>query len=473
MKQQEKLSGALQENILTLLVFSDHYAKLIRHSITANLFESAVFREIAEQAIDFIDQFQEPIKEHLPDSLEGILLGSDKRKATSYTRVIDNLFLSKDSINGDYTISQLSQFVRQQNLKSALVKAVEAIEDGNVAGAEVELQKGLSSQIISFDPGLNLRDADQALDFFNQQEHGILTGITELDQRDITPRPGELFLVIAPPKKGKSWALIHFGKWGLLQRKKVLHITLEMAQSRVSQRYIQNLYSISKRSPKVNTTTLVVENGKLVGLDIDEVERKTLLDANIKPYLKSRIEREFRRRPPLIIKQFPTGALTISMLRAYLDGLERFHKFIPDMIILDYPDLMELDGSNLRTDTGKIYKDLRGIAMERNCAMVVASQGNRASSKAKVLTDDMVAEDYSKIATADNVLTYAQTHQEKTLNLARLFVSNGRNDEDKFQILISQAYSIGQFCLNDCYLGSEYWRTLDEKTGARRDRDDD
>ena len=474
MKQEEKLSGALQENILVLLCFSEHFATIIRHALTPTLFESAVFRDIATHACDFIDLYGKPIAEHLPDSLEPILLGSDKRKATSYTRVIDNLFMAKEAVNGEYTVSKLSQFIRQQHLKAAVVKAVEAIEDGNTSQAEVELQKGLSAQVVSFDMGLNLRDADQSLNFFETVEAGILTGIEELDRRDITPRAGEMYLIIAPPKRGKSWALTHFGKWGLLQRKKVLHISLEMSQERVSQRYVQSLYAISKRESIIRTTKFIREDGKLVDFDFDEIERDTLATPGIKAKLKSRITREFRRRPPLIIKQFPTGQLTISMLRAYLDGLERFQKFVPDMIVLDYPDLMDIDGNNMRTDTGKIYKDLRGIAVERNCAMVVASQGNRMSSKAKVIDDSMVAEDYSKIATADTVLAFSQTPQEKPLGLARLFVSNCRNDEDKFQILITQSYPTGQFCLDSIVMRPDYWSTLDRNTGKQtRESEDD
>lgn len=401
--------------------------------------------------------------------MEAILSGTDTRKATSYKRMLDNLFLAKGQVNGEYTISQLSKFVRQQHLKSALVKAVECIEDGRIDAAEVELQKGLSSQIVSFDPGLYLGDADKSLAFFDTVEHGILTGIHELDIRDICPRPQEMFLFIAPPKRGKSWALIHFGKWGLIQRKRVLHITLEMAEARVSQRYIQSFFSISKREPKVKITKLIKDGSMLLEFDEDEVQRDTLRDPGIRAKIKSKLNREFRRRPPLIIKQFPTGALTISQLKAYLDGLERFQKFVPDMIILDYPDLMDIDGDSMRTDTGKIYKDLRGIAVERNLAMVVASQGNRQSSKAKLITDDMVAEDYSKIATSDNVLTYSQTEQEKKLGLARLFVSNGRNDEDKFVVLITQAYMMGQFCLDSTLVSNDYWQQVNRDAPQERE----
>lgn len=454
---QEKLSGTIQENILTLLCFSDDYCKTIRYAVTPNLFSSAVYREVAEHAIDFIDQFGAAIKEHLADSLENILTGSDKRKATSYQRLLENLFSAKDSVNGDYVVSQLHRFVRQQGLKSAVIRAVESLEAGQVEQAELEIQKGLANQAFSFELGTQFQNPGEVLKFMDITEQGILTGIHELDRRDICPRPGEMFLFIAPAKKGKSWALISLGKRALMQRKKVLHITLEMSEQRVAQRYLQAFFSVSKRDPKVRVPVFSKdERGILIDIDHEETKHLTLADPNIRTTLSKKIKKEFSRRPPLIIKQFPTGSLTVPALEAYLDGLERFHKIIPDMIVLDYPDLMEIDGNDVRVSTGKLYKELRGLAVSHNLALVAASQGNRSSSTAKMVTDAMVAEDYSKIATADNVITYSQTPQEHKLGLARLFVSNGRNDEDKFVVLISQSYATGQFCLDSALMNSDY-----------------
>lgn len=460
---EEKLSGATAENVLTLLCFSDEYATLIRHAITPNLFESAVFRDIAGHAIDFIDQFKAAIKEHLADELEDVLKGNDKRKASSYSRVLDNLFLSKEHMNEKYVFDQLNAFVRQQKLKSALVRAVEAIEDGRVGQAEVELQKGLSEQIVAFEPGVFLSDPKQALKFLEHEHDGIRTGIHDLDSHDIMLRPQEMFMMIAPAKKGKSWLLTHLGKNACMQRKRVLHITLEMSERRCAQRYVQSFFSVSKRQAAVRTTVFKKDDrGHMLDLEFEEIERPSLGDAKIRQTLSKRIQKEFKHRLPLIIKQFPTGMLTVPALTAYLDALERFHKFIPDVLLIDYPDLMKVDASNKRIEVGEIFKDLRGIAVERNIALGTVTQGNRESSKARIVTDAHVAEDYSKIATADIVLTYNQTPEEKKAGLARLFVTNSRNDEDKFMVLISQAYAIGQFCLDSALMTSDYWTKIDE-----------
>ena len=463
MATQDYIGGALAENILTMLCFHEE-AKLIRSIVTPNLWESAVYRDIAAHAIDFIDQFQQPISEHLPDSMENILNGSDGRKAQSYQRVIDNLFLAKDAVNVQYVISKLHDFVRQQNLKAGVVKAVEAIEAGNLHEAEVVLQHSLRSQVNVFERGLDMADAGTALSFMDDVDDGINTGIAELDKHGITPHKGELYLVVAPMKKGKSWGLIHFGKAAILQRKCVAHVTLEMSEKRCSQRYIQSLFSVTKREALIRVPIFKQDAlGRLTDIDYEELKRPTFADPNIKRTLTTKLKKELSKRSPLIIKGFPTGSLTMNELEAWLDGLERFHKVLPDMLIIDYPDLMKIDGKNLRVDTGIVFRELRGLAVRRNIAVVVATQGNRSSMNAKVVKDDMVAEDVSKIATADNVITYSQTEQERKLGLARIWVSNARNDNDKFMILISQCYAAGQFALNSTLMLSDYEEIIQSK----------
>ena len=476
--EETRLTGALQENILTLLCFDDVNCKLIRAAVTPKLFESAVFREVAGHAIDFIDQFGEAIKEHLPDHLEDILKGEDERKAKTYERLLDNLQASRDSVNPEYVLSQLHKFIRLQNLKATVIKAVEAIEDGKVDLAEIELQKGLSQQSLSFEGGLNLSSPEDIIGILDfPEEEGFDLGIPELDDRGIIPRRKELAMFLAPRGRGKSWFITHCAKQALLQRWSVVIITLEMSEKRYAARMLQSFFSISRRQSEVKLSRLVVDKqGDLVDVISEQIERMTLKDPDIRSKLASKVKREFRRRPPIRVKEFPTHALNMSGLRAYLEGLERYENFTPDLICVDYPDLMELDSDNLRLELGTLIAQLRGLAVERNSAMVVVSQGNRESEKASLVTGDMASEDISKIATSDTVYTYSQTPAEKALGLARLYVEKARNEESKMQILITQGYAIGQFCLDSVLIDKGYWdviNTKDERGDRRRRRDDD
>lgn len=472
-----RISASLAENLLTLLCFDDKHSTIIRASITPTLFESPVFREIAGMACDFIDQFQCPIAEHLPDHFEHILQGEDERKARTYQKVITSLFESREAVNPEYVISSLQSFIRQTALQAGLRDAVAALDQGDVDGAELAISKAQSKQLISFDPGLNLSDPNALIGLFDDlEEPGFDLNIKELDDLGIIPRRKEMMLFIAPRGRGKSWFLSHCAKQAVVQRWSVVVITLEMSAKRYMARALQSFFSVSKRNTEVELTKLIKDKaGRLIDVDTEIVERPTIRSAEGKAYMAERARREFTRRKPLIIKNFPTAELTVPQLEAYLENLERFHNIVPDCIVIDYPDLMAHNALQKRVELGAIYEKLRGIGVRRNAAICVASQGNRESEKATTVTGDMVSEDISKIATADVAITYSQTRHEKKLNLARLLVEKARNDADKFSVLVTQNYEIGQFALESVRLSEDYWALdiAEPQQKKRRDRDDD
>jgi hypothetical protein len=122
--------------------------------------------------------------------------------------------------------------------------------------------------------------------------------------------------------------------------------------------------------------------------------------------------------------------------------------------------LMKLDRENFRLDLDQTFKELRGIAVSRNLALACVSQSHRSAAKSKQVGVENVAEAYSKIAHSDTVITYTQTAAEQKLGLARLFVAAGRNDEDRFTIVISQSYSTGQFVVYSTRMIGTYWEHL-------------
>lgn len=478
-QETQRLGGSLQENILTLLCFSDpKTCKLVRASITPHLFESSIYKEIAGHAVNFIDQYGEAIKEHLPDHMEDVLNGEDARKAKSYQRALDNLFMSRDDVNAEYVIKQLHKFIRRQRFKSALIQAAEALRDReDIDEAEVLMKKGLEAQAVAFEPGLSLRkpeDIEQLLE--STEEPGFTLGIPALDDEGIYPRRKELLLLLAARGKGKSWFLAHCAKRALLQRWRVLIVTLEMSQNTYMGRFLQCFFSISKRNAKVMVTRLETsrDGSELADMLRVEVERPTMQDENLKYSLVARAKKEFRKRAPIYIKEFPTNKLTLQEFEAYLDSLERFEGFVPDVILFDYPDLMNLDPKNLRVETGRAYAGLRGIGQARNMAMVAVSQGNRESEDAALVTGGMSAEDISKLAHADVMLTFSQTPAEYALGVARFYVEKARNESAKFQVLITQALAMGQFCLDSFRIKTKpYFDLLRTKSTGRREGDED
>jgi DnaB-like helicase C terminal domain len=478
MDNDQRLSGSLQENVLTVLCFDDGHCKTIRAAVTHRTFESAVFREVAGAAIDYIDLYGEAIKDHLPDSLEHLLKGDDARKASSYERLLKNLFDARERVNPEYVVTQLQKFVRLQKFKSALIDAVDMVESkGDIDAAEVIMQEGMRSQIVTFDRGLALDNAEDVASVFDDpEEEGFDLGIDELDRRGIIPRRKEVYAFIAARGKGKSWWVTHCSKQALIQRWSVVIVSLEMSQKRYAVRFLQAFFSISRREAHIRVARIMRDrDGNLEEIVHEEIQRMAMTDADARDTLLRRAKREFRKRAPIRIKQFPSGELTMQGLEAYLDGLERHDKFTPDVICLDYPELMKIDSKNKRIDLGQIVVAFRGMCVRRNAAGIIVSQGNREAEEASTVTGGMIAEDISQLATADVLLTYSQTLAEYSLGLARIFVEKARNAPGKMMVLVTQAYEIGQFCMDSVAVRlRDYFDMVgDGKRSRRRDDDDD
>ena len=354
-----------------------------------------------------------------------------------------------------------------------LAKALQRDTDESLEEAEKLIKQSTTQVAAVFDAGLRLSNKERVLDFLDQQSACFPTGIPELDKRGFGPTRKELWLYIAAAKRGKTWMLIQLAKMAMVHRLKVCHITLEMSEDRSAQRYLQALFAMSKRPEKQVVTKFERDQlGRLAGFGEAEIKPSLhMQDPKIREKLEKKIDKfGTRLLDNIIIKQFPTGALTVRQLTAYLDGLENNERFLPDLLIVDYPDLMDVDKNNYRLSIDEIYKELRGIAVGRNIALAVVSQGNRSSEKAKNVGSEHVAEAWSKIAHADCIITYNQTVAEQKMGLARLYVAGGRNDEDKLTLVVSQNYAMGVFSVDSIMMaGSNYWSNLPE--GGRDEED--
>lgn len=456
----EGMTRSLQDNILTLACFSDTACKLVRSTVDLNLFTSSAYRIIIGQAYAYIDTYGEAPKDHIADELEGVL-SQENEQAGMVADVLSAARELSKEINEGYVIGQLERFVRQQSLKVGIVRAHELIQDGKLDEAEVELGKAIKARAAVFDPGLLLSDVVKKLKSGEELREAIHLGIPALDRLGLGPARQELHLFVGAPKRGKSWWLAHIAKRALLQRWRGVIVTLELADKFYGKRELQSIFALTSRPDVDETYTKFVRDGEgmLEDLESKKLKQASITDDTVLGGMQDKLD-ALRFDQRLRIKQFPTGSLTVKGLEAYLDNLDRAFSFHPDFVVLDYADLMKVDTKNYRQDLGALYKDLRGLAVERNLALVTASQSNREGAGARVMNDTHIAEDFSKIATADCVITYNQTALERARHLARLYVANGRVEADRFAVLVAQSYASGQFALDSQLMREEYWTFL-------------
>lgn len=472
MAEKDTLTQSLQESVLTALCFGGERGQIIAGMVTEKHFEPP-YSEIAKRAIFYRQKYGEaPGKEHIDDVFDHVLSDPDSKRGPLFQRILMALYKQSEGLNEEYVLTRITEFVRRQTYKSVIYRAgMRVAQGGDDVADDVEsiLGEALRFRADNTDPGTVLNDPVRALAFLDTERNDTFSiGIKELDARGIAPTRKELLVFLAARKRGKSWFVTHICKQGLLQRLKVLDVSLEMSEERKVQRIFQSLFSIAKREEVFQQVLLDLDLlGRLESIRVEKQHTSmTLNNPDVHKFVSERQNEWGVELGNLRVKQFPTGALTIRKLIAYLDFLEQVSGYVPDILCVDYPKLMSLDPKDTRLALGRTFEELRGIAVERNFAVVAPHQGTRAAETASKVGSHMASEDISIIATADNIITYSATEEERSLGLARLFTAGARNDFGEETTLITQSYRTGQFVLQSAPMRSDYFPMLEGLTGT-------
>ena len=84
----------------------------------------------------------------------------------------------------------------------------------------------------------------------------------------------------------------------------------------------------------------------------------------------------------------------------------------------------------VRHALGNIYEDLRGLAGEIDVPVWTASQANRSALDEDVIEAQKVAESYSKVMTADYVMSLSRKVEDKVANTGRFHIIKNRFGPD-------------------------------------------
>jgi len=464
-----KLTSACQEALLALLCYDEGDGAVASAMVEASHFDP-VYREVAELALDYRQRFKMPPGTHTEDLFD-TCVQRDEERTELYERLFESLKSTIRSINAKYVLSQARHFVRHQTLKRAMAKAVRDLARDDEAGleaAESTLHEALKAGVKTFDAGLQFLDnIPGTLQFLEEQQTAFPTGIPAFDQYDLGPARGRTHIFVGWTGSGKSWWLQNLATRSHQSAKRVLYVTLELTEAEVSQRLIQSFFGMSKRQGEVAYHKFVeTPNEREWGMNWDVVKLSKLnhFDTDdVRSRLSKRIK-VYQGGERLIIKSFPMGTLTPRHLEAYLDALEERERFVPDLLCIDYVDIMKRPPKKDRWEgLLDLSEQAKKLGQERSLAVATVSQTKVTGKSAGRVDLEHGGGSWDKFSAADTVFTYSRTDEEHADNLARIFVAKGRSDRDRFEVMISQAYTIGQFALSSTRLGEEYYKAHEDK----------
>jgi len=148
----------------------------------------------------------------------------------------------------------------------------------------------------------------------------------------------------------------------------------------------------------------------------------------------------------IMLSTHPNDTLSLKKIKGLLDVWERQRDFIPDVIIIDYADLLVTETKmEERAKQNEIWKGLRNLSQHKYCLVVTATQGDAKSYKKYLLDLDNFSEDKRKYdhVTAMYGLNQDPDNREKNIGLIRLnelIIRDGSFDVNRQVYLLQNLY---------------------------------
>ena len=383
---------SFQSKIIASLMRDMKFMQTINDILSPEMFDSDSNKWLVNSISEYYEEYKKQptleVIKYQVDKIENEVLKSG---------VVDKLrevWKNVEATDLEFVQSQTLDFCKNQSLKSAILESVDLLDNKDYDGIKSiidEAMKAGTERDIGQDyiTSLDLR-LEASARATTQTPWDVINDIMDGGLGE-----GELGVIVAPAGIGKSWTLQALGAGALKTDKTVVHYTLELNENYVGLRY-DSIFT--------GVTT-----------------------ANIK-YYKEDVKSKIEKLPgKLLIKYFPTKAASVQTIGSHLKQIE-LSGIKPDVVLVDYADILMPTGNfrEKRHAIGNIYEDLRGLAGELEVPIWTASQANRSALEEDVIGADKVAEDYSKVMTADFVMSMSRKVEDKIANTGRFHVIKNR-----------------------------------------------
>lgn len=211
-----------------------------------------------------------------------------------------------------------------------------------------------------------------------------------------------------------SICLVHCGKRALIERRKVVHYTLELSSNDIAERYDATFNQIPTNQ----------------------------LDDRYDAVYKKLSDLGNMYGNTLVIKEYPTRTVGVSKIRSHLQQLRAIN-FIPELVLVDYGDLLKPETSyhSEYEDLGVIFAELRGLAGEFKVPLWSATQLNRPGITVEEADLEHISASMRKAEIADVIVGLNMSKNERQANQARLSILKNRNGPAKITFPIKTDYA--------------------------------
>lgn len=348
-----------QRQVLKLLATNYKFAVNYGNIIKGEYFDSVSLRAISSIVKDFVNAYEKEVDlgtivVKLDDYVSSKGLSTDASKdILKEAKAIFNANVNSEQ----FIIDKLVSFARRQELKTALYQSVEILEKSEDYEKVLQLVDKAVGVGTGADEGLTFEDLYTLRENYAKKYDTtklIPTGFKKVDRcMEGGMAAGELHVVQAKPKTGKSFFGVCVGANNLRAGKSVFHVSFELSKEEIAMRYTQNLLKMEKIGVQ--------------SMDKDQYNHK------IKLYEKY--------KPNLYMQYWTQKTANALDVRAWISRIRAKKGVKPDLIIVDYDDLMlptvRTKNDSMYEDAGQVYTDLITLGDYFQCPILTFAQPQR------------------------------------------------------------------------------------------------
>lgn len=318
-----------------------------------------------------------------------------------------------------YVEQEFSNFCKNQQLKKALLTSVDLLKAGDYDSIRHLVDNALKA---GQDKNVGLEYSKDIQSRYREEHRPVIPTPWELFNNLFQGGigPGDFGLIFGNPGGGKSWTLIALGAHAVSLGFNVIHYTLELGEDYVGLRY----------------------DACFTGVPVNTIKD-----------FQSRVEDTVTKLPGnLIIKEYSPGKASMSTLEAHIKKCIE-QDFKPDLIIIDYVDLLRSKRTNSerKEEIDDIYLSTKGLAREMKIPIWSVSQVNRSGAKDDIIEGDKAAGSYDKIMITDISISLSRKKEDKVAGTGRFHIMKNRYGGDGMTFGAKVDTSTGRFEIFDDY----------------------
>lgn len=400
-------SPELEKVIMTLMLNDNDFSSKVIPYFNPEYFSVEPLKNVARLFKRYTDEYNAlPSEAALRIELEqqtGITQETFKDASVAITDLYSDKFINvAKSADKSHIITNTEKYFRLQSCYIAMMKSLDIL-DSNKKGKELdEIPEILKEAIsISFDTNIGhdyITDAESRFESYHNVERTLPFRLTALN---LITHGGagfkSLIVPVAPTGVGKSFFMTDWSAYLLQNGYNVLYVTLELSEEKIAERIDMNLMDITKQD--------------LLKLPPSTFRNKI---AHIKSNPIGRIK----------IKEYVSGVFHANHLRHLLKELKLKENFEPDIVMVDYLNLMASYREPTKGDSYSYFKsvseELRGVAMEYGIIACSPTQTNRDAINQPDFTLSQISESMGVAHTADLMFGLIQTEEMAKNNQIRI-----------------------------------------------------